>query len=72
MEPTLAGRSRVDSLRAIVVERMRRVGLGRFVFGVDLADTASQRPERWAQFTQLPFTEDELRAIAANVGPYTR
>jgi predicted TIM-barrel fold metal-dependent hydrolase len=61
-----------DSLRAMAVERMRKVGLGRFVFGVDLADTASQRRERWAQFTQLPFTEDELRAIAANVAPYTR
>lgn len=61
-----------DSLRVAIVERLRRIGIQRLLFGIDLADSAAQMRERWLQFTQFPFTADELQMIAGNVAPYMR
>jgi predicted TIM-barrel fold metal-dependent hydrolase len=61
-----------DSVRGAIVERLRRIGMHRLLFGVDLADSASQLRERWARLMEFPFSQDERRAIADNIAPYLR
>jgi predicted TIM-barrel fold metal-dependent hydrolase len=61
-----------DSVRRALVERLRRIGLRRLVFGIDLAENAAQMRERWTRLMEFPFTVEERRAIAGNVAPYMR
>jgi uncharacterized protein len=62
---------------ALIVSRIRQVGVQRVLFGADLATGQPggnpQPREAWAAFREkLPLSEPELRAIAANVPPYMR
>ena len=58
---------------AMFAARIREIGVGRILFGSDAASGGNPPPrEQWSAFRQLPLTEDEFRAIAANVAPYLR
>jgi uncharacterized protein len=56
---------------ALVVQRIRQVGVERVLYGSDAAVGDNLRPrEGWAAFRQLPLAENEFTAIAANLAPY--
>ena len=54
------------------VERMRQIGLDRFVFGTDTSPPNPPANRAWAALHVLPLTEGEFRTIANNVAPYLR
>jgi predicted TIM-barrel fold metal-dependent hydrolase len=56
---------------ALVVKRIRQVGVERILYGSDAAYGDNLRPrEGWAAFRRLPLTEREFNTIAENVAPY--
>jgi predicted TIM-barrel fold metal-dependent hydrolase len=56
---------------ALLVERIRRVGVERVLYGSDAAFGNNLRPrEGWEAFTRLPLTDLELTTIAGNLPPY--
>jgi predicted TIM-barrel fold metal-dependent hydrolase len=58
---------------ALVVKRIRQVGVDRILYGSDAAAGDNLRPrEAWAAFRRLPLTESEFETIARNVAPYLR
>jgi uncharacterized protein len=58
---------------AIVVRRIRQVGVQRILYGSDAALGDNLRPrEAWAAFRRLPLTGEEFATIATNVAPYLR
>jgi predicted TIM-barrel fold metal-dependent hydrolase len=57
------------STAELMVQRIRRIGVGRMLFAVDRAGTPSQA---WESLTRLPFTRDELARIATNLAPWLR
>ena len=58
---------------ALVVKRIRQVGVKRILYGSDAATGDNLRPrEGWAAFRRLPLTEAEFDQIAKNVAPYLR
>ena len=58
---------------ALVVKRLRQVGVKRILYGTDAAAGDNLRPkESWAAFRRLPLKESEFKQIAKNVAPYLR
>jgi hypothetical protein len=58
---------------ALVVKRIRQIGVKRILYGSDAAAGDNLRPrESWASFRRLPLTESEFKQIAKNVAPYLR
>ncbi len=58
---------------AKLVERIRRAGVRRMLYGTDAALGTNLRPrESWEAFSKLPLTPAELVTIATNVAPYLR
>jgi predicted TIM-barrel fold metal-dependent hydrolase len=58
---------------ALLVRRIRQVGVERILYGSDAAAGGNLAPrEAWAAFRRLPLTGRELRRIARNVAPYLR
>jgi predicted TIM-barrel fold metal-dependent hydrolase len=58
---------------ALLVRRIRQVGVDRIVYGSDAASPSNLPPrEAWAAFRRLPLTESEIGRIAGNVAPYLR
>lgn len=57
-----------------VVARLRQIGMGRVLYGTDMAGDGNVPPrESWTLLrTRLPLTVEELRTIATNVAPYMR
>ncbi len=56
-----------------MVERIRKVGLDKILYGSDAASPGQMKPrEAWAAFRALPLTDAELKRIADNVAPYLR
>jgi predicted TIM-barrel fold metal-dependent hydrolase len=56
---------------ALLVKRLRQIGLNRVLYGTDSAQGDNLRPrEAWAAFRKLPLTEAEFRQVAGNVAPY--
>jgi hypothetical protein len=54
---------------ALVVQRLRELGLGRILYGSDAAGPISGE---YASFRPLPLTDEEFRRIESNVAPYMR
>jgi predicted TIM-barrel fold metal-dependent hydrolase len=55
----------------VIAQRIREVGLGRILYGSDSANGGGLSPQAaWAAFRELPLSEEQLRTIATNVGPY--
>ncbi|MGH7512644.1 MAG: hypothetical protein ACREOQ_06955 [Gemmatimonadales bacterium] len=58
---------------ALIVRRIRQVGVERILYGSDAAVGDNLRPrESWAAFRRLPLTEEEIGRIAANEAPSLR
>jgi predicted TIM-barrel fold metal-dependent hydrolase len=59
---------------ALIVKRIREVGVARVLFGSDMAvGTNPPAATAWATIRRkLPLTDEELRTIADNVAPYMR
>jgi predicted TIM-barrel fold metal-dependent hydrolase len=58
---------------ALLVRRIRQVGVERVLYGSDAAVGDNLRPrESWAAFERLPLTKEEFRTIAGNLAPYLR
>jgi len=58
---------------ALVVKRIRQIGVKRVLYGTDAAVGDNLRPrESWAAFRKLALTEAEFKQIAKNVAPYLR
>jgi predicted TIM-barrel fold metal-dependent hydrolase len=56
---------------ALVVRRIRQVGVDKILYGSDAAAGGNLPPrENWAAFRRLPLTKPEFERIAANVAPY--
>jgi predicted TIM-barrel fold metal-dependent hydrolase len=54
-----------------IATRIRQIGVSRVLYGSDSAVGPGRKPsEAWASFRELPLTDNEFRAIAANVAPY--
>jgi predicted TIM-barrel fold metal-dependent hydrolase len=68
---SIADRDIKPDAAALLVKRIRQVGVGRVLYGTDSAQGDNLRPvEAWAAFRKLPLTEAELTQIAGNVPPY--
>ena len=58
---------------ALLVQRLRQIGLDRVLYGTDAAQGTNLRPKQaWAAFRKLPLTEAEFEQVARNVPPYFR
>ena len=56
---------------ALLVKRIRQVGVDRILYGSDAAVGGNLRPQAaWEAFRRLPLTEPEFERIATNVAPY--
>jgi uncharacterized protein len=65
---------RTPELMADAAATMRRLGLGRILYGSDMPLRSNPMPRDWWRKTlmTLPLSDDELRDIADNVPPYIR
>jgi predicted TIM-barrel fold metal-dependent hydrolase len=54
---------------AMIVRRIRQLGLQRMLFGSDAPTPTDLPRDTWAAFRALPLTEVEFRAIATNIAP---
>jgi uncharacterized protein len=62
-----------DSVRHLLVRRIRQIGVERMLFASDRAEPgALVRRDDWEHLKLLPLDAAELRKIAANVAPYLR
>ena len=58
---------------ALLVRRIRQIGVDRILWGADAAAGRNLPPrEAWASFRRLPLTDEELATIARNEAPYMR
>lgn len=68
----IASAGQPDSVKQVIVGRLRQIGMQRLLFALDLTESTAQIRQRWDLVKQLPLTPAELRAIATNVAPYLR
>jgi predicted TIM-barrel fold metal-dependent hydrolase len=61
-----------DSVMQSIVAQMRRIGMGRMLYGSDPAVFGRFAPrEGWAEFRRvMPLTDEEISRIASNIAPY--
>jgi len=58
---------------ALLLKRIRQIGVKRILYGTDLALGGNLPPrESWAEFAKIGLTPDELKTIAKNRAPYFR
>jgi hypothetical protein len=58
---------------ALIVRRLREIGVGRILYGSDAPVPGNASPrDGWKYFRALPLTEAAFKAIASNVPPYMR
>jgi predicted TIM-barrel fold metal-dependent hydrolase len=58
---------------ALIVRRIREIGVDRILYGSDGAAGGNLEPKAaWATFRELPLTDAEFKTIADNVAPYLR
>lgn len=75
VEPAAEFSGKPEETMREIARFLRRIGLGRILYGSDAAATADAPPTslRWARLRRaLPLTDDELKTIANNVAPYMR
>jgi predicted TIM-barrel fold metal-dependent hydrolase len=58
--------------QALVVKRIRQVGLDRVVYGSDASAGGNTPANGWAAFRKLPLTAKEFDRIGRNLAPYMR
>jgi predicted TIM-barrel fold metal-dependent hydrolase len=64
-----AHRSNSPEATALLVKRMRQIGMSRLLYGTD---TPTKSHEAWEDFQRLPLTAAELSQITQNKAPYLR
>jgi uncharacterized protein len=70
---TSAFPSNSPEVSALLVKRIRQIGVKRILYGSDAAAGSNLKPrESWAAFCGLDLSPKELKAIAKNVAPYLR
>ncbi|MFC4932834.1 amidohydrolase family protein [Massilia sp. GCM10023247] len=70
---SIADRAITPQAAALLVQRIRQIGVGRVLYGTDSAQGDNLRPrESWAAFRRLPLREAEFDRIAGNVPPYMK
>lgn len=70
---TVAVPANTPELSAMLVKRIRQIGVKRILYGSDAAVSTNLRPrEGWEAFCRLELTEKEIKTIAKNVAPYLR
>jgi predicted TIM-barrel fold metal-dependent hydrolase len=60
---------------ALLVKRIRQIGVGRILYGSDASVGSNPNllpREAWEAFSQLKLSKKEIQAIASNVAPYLR
>jgi predicted TIM-barrel fold metal-dependent hydrolase len=60
---------------ALLVKRIRQIGVGRILYGSDASVGSNPNllpRESWEAFSQLNLSKKEIQAIARNVAPYLR
>jgi predicted TIM-barrel fold metal-dependent hydrolase len=58
---------------ALLLKRIRQIGVKRILYGTDLALGGNLPPrESWAEFAKIGLTSGELKTIAKNRAPYLR
>ena len=58
---------------ALLVKRIRQIGVKRILYGTDAATGSNLRPrESWEAFCRVGLSQEELKTIASNVAPYLR
>jgi predicted TIM-barrel fold metal-dependent hydrolase len=69
----VAGVGQWHDRAGIIATRIRQLGVDRILYGSDGAAGPGRSPkEAWQSFTELPLSDAEIRAVAANVAPYMR
>jgi predicted TIM-barrel fold metal-dependent hydrolase len=69
----VAGMGRWKEKRALIVERIRQVGISRILWGSDGAFGGGMSPVQALQaYRELPLTNEEFHTIDTNVAPYMR
>jgi predicted TIM-barrel fold metal-dependent hydrolase len=70
---TTVAREATDADAKLIATRIRQLGVHRVLYGSDAATGGNLPPrEAWAEFLELPLTNEEFRTIASNVAPYMR
>jgi predicted TIM-barrel fold metal-dependent hydrolase len=70
---SIAHPSNTPERTALLLKRIRQIGVKRILYGTDLALGGNLPPrESWAEFGKIGLTNDELRTIAKNRAPYLR
>jgi predicted TIM-barrel fold metal-dependent hydrolase len=70
---TSAFPSNSPEISALLVKRIRQIGVKRILYGSDAAAGSNLKPrESWAAFCGLDLSPKELKTIAKNVAPYLR
>jgi predicted TIM-barrel fold metal-dependent hydrolase len=70
---TVAVPANSAELSALLVKRIRQIGVKKILYGTDAALGGNLRPrESWEAFCRLDLTEKEKNTIAKNVAPYLR
>lgn len=65
--------SQPDSVKQLIVRRIRQIGTQRMLFAVDAGDGAEPAAqEAWENLKLLPLDDAELHTIAENLAPYLR
>jgi predicted TIM-barrel fold metal-dependent hydrolase len=69
----VAGIGRWKEKRALIVERIRQIGINRILWGSDGAFGGGMSPVQALQaYRELPLTSEEFHTIETNVAPYMR
>jgi predicted TIM-barrel fold metal-dependent hydrolase len=55
---------------ALIVERIRQIGIHRILYGSDAAVPGNLPREALERWRRLPLTQEEFRAIESNIAPY--
>jgi predicted TIM-barrel fold metal-dependent hydrolase len=70
---SVAHPSNTPERSALLLKRLRQIGVKRILYGTDLALGGNLAPrESWAEFSKVGLTRDELKTIAKNRAPYLK
>ncbi|HLM02363.1 MAG TPA: amidohydrolase family protein [Pyrinomonadaceae bacterium] len=72
---TVAVPANSAEISALLVKRIRQIGVKRILYGSDAAIGSNPNllpREAWAAFSRLELTRKEIKTIAGNVAPYLR
>jgi predicted TIM-barrel fold metal-dependent hydrolase len=68
---TSAHPSNSPEMSALIVKRIRQIGVKKILYGTDAALGGNLQPrESWEEFCKLDLTDKEIKTIAKNVAPY--